>query len=141
LLSTWHLENGRGIRILRGLTRQLTKVCFSSDGRWLAAGSHAWEVGLWDLHSSQLGHVFEMPLGLVTADNVGMAFSLDCAQFAFVAGRNALRFDVESLDPLQGWRLPPGFVDERAFDPLGRLLAFRLEPADKSAEELRRPYK
>jgi WD40 repeat protein len=122
-------ENGRGIQTLRGLSRPVSKVCFSRDAQLVAAVAHDWQVGIWDLSRDRLLHVFNMPPGLVTADNAGLAFSADGSQFAFMAGTSALLIDVKSGTRVCGWGLPPGFVDELAFGPSGRLLAFHFESA------------
>jgi WD40 repeat protein len=137
LVYEWH--DGRGIRTLRGLARPLTKVCFSRDGRLLAAVSQDWQVGLWDLSNARLLHVLSVPPGLVTADNAGLAFSHDGAKFAFMAGSRALLLGAESGECLQEWPLPPGRVDELAFDPSGLLFAFHLEPTDAAAQDFSRP--
>src|SRR5205823_2194322 len=39
----WDLENGRGIQTLRGLSAQVSRICFSADGRLVAALSHDWQ--------------------------------------------------------------------------------------------------
>jgi WD40 repeat protein len=80
-----------------------------------------------------------MPRGLYTADNAGLAFSPDGSQFAFMAGTNALLIDVRSGARVWGWKLPPGRVDELAFDPSGRLFCFHFESADGAAPVLSRP--
>ena len=36
----WELEAGRGLRSLRGLAGEISKVTFSADGKYLAALSH-----------------------------------------------------------------------------------------------------
>src|SRR5262249_36336889 len=44
----WSIEDGRGIRSLRGLTARVEKLAFSPDGRSLAALSQDWRVAIWD---------------------------------------------------------------------------------------------
>ncbi len=131
--GVWKVENGRSIRTMRGLADRVTRTCFSTDGRWLAAVSHSWQVGVWDLSSKQLLHVFNMPRGLFTADNAGLAFNHDGSQFAFMAGTNAILLQVASGTRIQNWQLPPGFVEELAFNASGHLLAFHLEPTNAAA--------
>jgi WD40 repeat protein len=135
----WEMENGRGIRTLRGLSRQVARVCFSADSKLLAAVAHDWQVGVWDLSSNRLLHVFHMPQGLYTADNTGLAFSSDGSQLAFMAGTNAVLIDVVSGVLTQKWCVPPGRVDELAFDSHDRLLAFHFESNDTDAKKLVRP--
>jgi hypothetical protein len=48
-VCVFDLEFGRGIRTYRGLVSQVAKVCFSRDGRLLAAVAHDWQVGIWDV--------------------------------------------------------------------------------------------
>ena len=137
--SVFALEPARGIRSLRGLSGQVTRICFSNDGRLLAAVSTDWQVALWNLSSGLLLHVFNMPAGEVTADNAGLAFSPEGSQFAFMAGTRALLLDVDSGRLLDRWPVPPGYVEELAFSPSGRLFAFHLEPTNAAARVFSRP--
>jgi WD40 repeat protein/tRNA A-37 threonylcarbamoyl transferase component Bud32 len=50
----WQVEDGRGIRTLRGLSSQISQVCLSADGRRLAALAHNWRVGVWEAGSGRL---------------------------------------------------------------------------------------
>src|SRR5206468_10325083 len=76
------LEYSRGIQTLRGLTDQVAKVQISPGSKYLAALSHGWQVGIWDLTTGFLRHVLNVPLGFA-ADNAGLAFSPDGNGFAF----------------------------------------------------------
>ena len=131
------LETGRGITELHGLSSQLSKVEFSHDSRRLAALSHNWEVGIWNLASNQLERVFEVPKGLV-ADNAALAFSQDDSQFAFATLTDACLWDVNSGRLLRSWHLPQALVQQLCFDPGGRLLLFQWErPWEKQARMCR----
>jgi WD40 repeat protein len=79
-LSVWKLENGRGIRTLRGLSHQVTRLCCSRNSQLVAAVSHDWQVGVSNAASTRLLHVFTVPRGTSTADNAGLAFSPDNSQ-------------------------------------------------------------
>ena len=118
------LETGRGVAELRGLTAQSGKVKFSHSGQLLAALSHNWEVGIWNVASNRLERVFEAPKGLV-ADNAAMAFSRDDSQLAFATLTDACLWDMKSGRLLRSWHLPQGLVQHLCFDPAGRLLLFQ----------------
>ncbi len=126
-ISNWRLENGHGIRTFRGLAHQVARVCCSSNGQLLAALSHDWQVGLWNISSNALLHIFNVPRGVTTPDNAGLVFNYDASQFAFMAGTNAVLLDVKSGKKIWSWGLPPGRVEALTFDPSGRLLAFHFE--------------
>jgi WD40 repeat protein len=138
-LGAWKLEQRRGVGTLRGLGQRVAKVCLSTDGRFAAAVAFDWQVGIWSLPDHQLLHVFNMPPGLFTADNAGLAFSPDDSLFAFMSGTNAMLFDRASGTLVRNWRLPPGYVDELAFHGSGHLFAFHFESVDVSATTFSRP--
>lgn len=128
-VSIWELEFDRGIQTLRGLSGQISKIAFSSDGRWLAALSHNWEIGLWDLPNHRLLRVFETPKGDF-ADNAALAFSTDGQRLAFSASKSARIWDVTSGSLMNVWPLPPGLVDRFGVFDDEHLLLFRVETAD-----------
>ena len=128
-VAVFELTAGRGVTHLRGLACPISKTCFSRDGRYLAALAHNWELGLWDLHSGFLLHVWEVPRGLF-ADNAALAFSPDGQQLAFSAGREAVAWDVASGRQLRRWELYEGFVDQLAYAGPDRLLSLRVETQD-----------
>jgi serine/threonine protein kinase/WD40 repeat protein len=80
----WKLDQGRGVRILRGLATPTSTLTFSPDGRMLAVLEHAWRVGIWDLPTGKLRHVLQVPLGWY-ADNADIAFGPD-GTLAFSSG-------------------------------------------------------
>ncbi|MGA2256180.1 MAG: protein kinase, partial [Thermoguttaceae bacterium] len=129
MLSVWRLEAARGLHRLRGLEAQVSKVCFSQDGRLVAALGHNWEVAIWELPNGFLRHVLTVPQGL-SADNAAMAFSPDGSRFAFTAGREARSWDVGSGAELNRWKLYEGFVDVLAYAGPDKLLSFRVEAKD-----------
>ena len=113
-VSVWQLENGRGVQTLHGHSAQVSKVCFSPDGGRVAALSHNWQVGVWNLNSGQLARLIAVPAGL-TADNAALAFSPDGRRFAFCAGTNAALWDLDSGEQITAWMLPAGNVDLLSF--------------------------
>jgi len=131
--AAWGLANGRGIRTLRGLASPAPHVWLSPDGHSLAAVSHAWQVGLWDMPSGHLRHVFNMPRGAFDAGNSYLAFSHDGSQFAFMAGTNAMLIDARTGLRTNNWNLPVGRMEQLALDSQGRLLALHLESLDRTA--------
>jgi WD40 repeat protein len=96
-------------------------------------------VGIWDLASNRLLQVFDISRGLFTADNAGLAFSPDNSQFAFMAGTNAMLLRVNSGELIQDWPIPPGYVEDLAFDPASHLYASHCESADVAAATLSSP--
>lgn len=128
-VAVFELSAGRGVTQLRGLACPISKTCFSPDGRYLAALAHNWELGLWDLHSGFLLHVWEVPRGLF-ADNAALAFRPDGRQLAFSAGREAVAWDVASGRELRRWELYTGFVDQLAYAGPDRLVSLRVETQD-----------
>jgi len=125
----WNLENGRGIRTLRGLVAQVSKIDFAADSRRMAALAHDWQVAVWDLSTERLLHVFDVPKGLVS-DNAALAFSPDGTRFAFSAGREARSWDVSSGKELNRWQLNDALGDVLAFAGPDKLLSFRVETQD-----------
>jgi eukaryotic-like serine/threonine-protein kinase len=120
------LEDGRGVRTLRGLTQPVVHVSLSQDSRRIAALAHNWEVVVWDLPQGRLRNRFQAPRGL-TADNAGLSLSRDGRRVAFATSGGARLWDIESGKELGAWELPRGIVDRLAFDDKDRLLLFRAE--------------
>jgi WD40 repeat protein len=113
-VTVWQLENGRGAQTLCGHSAQVSKICFSPDGRRLAALSHSWQVGVWNLDSGQLLRLMDVPTGH-SADNAALTFSPDGHRFAFCAGTNAALWDLHSGKLIAAWMLPAGKVDLLSF--------------------------
>ncbi len=128
-VSVWSLDYGRGIQSLRGLSGQISKVCFSADGLRIAALSHKWEVGVWDVASGRLLRVIEAPPGQ-WADNAAIMLDSNGGRLAFSAWKKARLWNVESGNELNVWDLPEGIVDVLAFPDKNRLLLFRVETLD-----------
>lgn len=122
----WRLQNGRGIRELRGLSSSITKLALSKDEGRLAAVGMDWSVGVWDIARNVLLRVFEVARG-TTADNCAVAFSPDARLLAFSAGQEAQLWDIESGDLLRSWPLPPGLVDILAYPTTNELYLLRVE--------------
>jgi serine/threonine protein kinase/WD40 repeat protein len=123
------LENGRGIRILRGLSANLEHPVFSTDGRWVAVVSDGWQIGVWDRRTGALKLVLDAPPGLY-ADNAALAFSPDGRRLAFSSHRQACLWDTETGQVLGGWTLPVGIQDRLAFPAHDRLILARSETTD-----------
>jgi eukaryotic-like serine/threonine-protein kinase len=127
------LENERGIQSFRGLSGQVARVIFSTNGQQIAALSHDWQIAIWDAGTGHLKHLLDAPRGLV-ADNAGLAFSPDGRRLAAATGREAsgaaTLWDLVSGRELKTWTLPPGLQDTLAFHPSGNLLSCRCETRD-----------
>jgi serine/threonine protein kinase/WD40 repeat protein len=128
-VQIYALDRGRGIQTLRGLRGRIVHTCLSPDGRYLAALSHDWQVGVWDFKTGQLLHTLEAPVG-PWADNAALAFSAD-GRLACASWRNAVLWDIDKGREVRRWDdLPPGLANHLAFHPSGKLLLFREETED-----------
>jgi WD40 repeat protein/tRNA A-37 threonylcarbamoyl transferase component Bud32 len=134
-VSVWGLEHGCGIRTLRALTSPVARVCFSPDGRRLAALSHTWQVAVWDAAGGRLLRVLDAPRGFL-ADNAALAFDPGGRRLAFSTWRRAVLWDVDGGVEVRSWPLPPGLADALAFPAEGRLLLFREEARDRKTPPL-----
>lgn len=123
--DVWRLDNGRGVRSLRGLAAEVSWVWPSADGSRLAALSHDWRVAVWDLPAGRLIARFDMPPGW-SADSAGLAFGPG-DRLAFSAGREAGEWDLRTGRRLRRWVLPKGLHDQLAYHPDGGLYLFRKE--------------
>jgi WD40 repeat protein len=125
-LQVWGLEHGRGIRTLRGLAARSERVCFSRDGKQLAALAQDWQIGIWASDSGRLQRVLQAPRGR-WPDNAAVALSRDGQEIAFAGGSKAKWWDLRSAQD-RTWELPyEGLEDALAFHPSGALLLFRVE--------------
>src|SRR5262249_39009396 len=125
-VALWRLENGRGIRTLRGLLTPASHLRFSPDGRYVGAIATEWKLAIWDQVTGELKHILEVPEGYAY-DSASLAFSRDGRQIAFSSGDHASLWDVATGRRLRNWTLPPGLVDFVAFPPSDDLLLFRVE--------------
>ncbi len=138
------LEFGRGIQSLRGLSSQIAKVCFSADGQKVAALSHDWEVGIWDLATGQLRRVFEVPAGEF-GDNAALALDLNGERMAFAASKEAKMWHVKSGVVSNSWSLWRGLGDGLSFPDekhllLGRAEALKEKSILEDARKMGGPY-
>jgi WD40 repeat protein len=124
-VTVFNVEDGRGIQSLRGLAGPVAKVHFSPGGRYLAALSHNWQVGIWEVNKGSL-------LGMLNVrglwvDNAAMAFDPPSKRLAFSAGTEARLWDFATGE-VTTVELPPGLQDALAFDAAGkRLMLCRME--------------
>ena len=125
-MDVYDLEKGRGLRTLRGLQQRIDKVVVSPDGRWIAALSNDWEVGVFEMSSGALIGIAEAPEGFFT-DNAGLTFSADGSRLVCSAGTEAKLWDVDKRRFLRKWTLPPALTEAVAFRPDGRLILIRQE--------------
>ncbi len=120
----YDLEDGRGIRTLRGLAGQVTRVWISSDQKWLAAMAHNWRLGMWEMPMGRLHRVIEVPKGEIGPYAL-LEFSPDGGEFVFQSGGNASLWDVESGRRLHTWNVEVPAIGF-AFTGSGQLLQFEL---------------
>jgi WD40 repeat protein/tRNA A-37 threonylcarbamoyl transferase component Bud32 len=124
-VSLWDLEGSRGIQTLRGLTCQASRVCFSADGRQLAALTPNGLVALWQLDGGRLRHLLTVPHG--DADQAALAFSPGGERLACVVGREAILWETAGGKRRTAWPLPVGSRNLLAFPSPDGLLLFREE--------------
>ena len=122
----WDLEGGRAGHEYRGLTGQIQSTRFSPDGKLVAALAHDWQIGVWDVSSGFLRHVFMAPRG-ISADNGAIAISQDSSRLAFTSRNDARLWDLKTGQQIKTWKLADGLADAIAFDSKGRLLSCRME--------------
>ncbi|MBI3413922.1 MAG: protein kinase [Verrucomicrobia bacterium] len=139
-VKLWHFRNGHGVQTLRGLSAQVSKVCLSSDSRRIAALSHDWRIGIWDLQSGQLQRILTPPLGDF-ADNAAIAFNSDATQLAFSGDARAVVWDLTNGSEIFSTNLPVGLVDLLAYHPSGVFISGRMETKGDRAPYSDAPYR
>ena len=72
-LSVWDVQTARELLAPKGYTGTVGAVCFSPDGRTLAAGDAGASVTLWELASGKVRASFEGHHGLVGSLEIGRA--------------------------------------------------------------------
>jgi serine/threonine protein kinase/WD40 repeat protein len=129
-VKVFQLREERGMQSLLGLQTRIRRHVSSRDGRFVAALSDDWHVGIWDRTTGHLRHILAVPAG-VFPDNAGFAFDPTSRQFAFSGGEHATLWDVETGRLLETWKLPPGLEATVAFHGPGQLFLFRCETQDR----------
>jgi hypothetical protein len=126
VVDIWSLNDSHGIRSLRGLSGQVTRVAFSADGRLAAALATNWRVGVWELATGRLLYVADTPKGLV-ADNAALTFSPDGTHLAFATSGGARLWKAVSGAEVKSWHLPESLCDALAFPSTNEVLLIRFE--------------
>jgi serine/threonine protein kinase/WD40 repeat protein len=124
-VSLWDLEGNRGIQTLRGLTCQASCVCFSADGKQLAALTANGLIALWDLKSGRLHRLVAAPNG--NTDQAALAFSRTGRRFVCATDREAILWETATGKKLKSWTLPVGSRNLLVFPSSNSLLLFREE--------------
>lgn len=123
----YDLEDGRGIRTLRGLAGQVSMVWISADQKWLAGLAHNWRLGIWEITTGRLRHVIEVPKGEIGA-NAFLEFDCDGRRLVFHSAENASLWDIESGRQLHLWHAEAPVIGF-AFNESNHLRQFELIPA------------
>ncbi|MBL8823174.1 MAG: protein kinase [Planctomycetia bacterium] len=125
-VDIWKLHSNRGIQTLSGMTGAVGRVFFSPDDKLVVALSHAWQIGLWEVATGKLKYILDAPRGY-WLDNFALSFNKECTQCVMSAGEEARLYDVESGKLLTSWKLPPGLMDNLAFQSTDKLMSIRFE--------------
>ena len=128
-LTVWELDDGRGLRVLRGLGSHPARLAVSPDGRRTAAISNDWHVAVWDHAAGRLIGLFEGPRGSFV-ESAALAFSPDGKRLAVSAGHGAQLWDLDSGRLVRSWTLPEGLSEVLCFQEPDRLLSARQETSD-----------
>jgi WD40 repeat protein len=128
----FQLEEGRGIRTLRGLTESVMHLGLNLRRRLIAAISEDMTVGLWDLDTGRLRYVRD-PSRILASYTTGLTFSPEGDRLVVNVGCDVELWDVDSGRTLRRWTLPEGLFDNFAFPETGGLIAVRLETRDGRA--------
>jgi len=89
------VETGRRALVLDGYEGEASSVAFSPDGRWLASGSRAGELRLWDLRASE-----SIPLSSQSKEIGHVRWSPDGRWLGSLDPPNALTiWDLETREP------------------------------------------
>ncbi len=105
---------------LSGHSDSVSSVAFTSDGHWLASGSHDKTVQLWDVAAGQEVRALTGHAGPVTS----VAFSPDGHLLASASADKTIRiWDPSTGHEVRTLKGHTGYVDAIAFSPDGHLLA------------------
>lgn len=127
-VDIWELDDVRGIQTLRGLVGQIPNVHFSPDGRFVAALSQDWQLGIWEVGTARLVRILDTPRGAF-ADNAAVALNPDGTLIAFSGGTEARVWEIATGEERLSITLPPALLDVAGFHD-GKLLLFRVETRD-----------
>ncbi len=115
-LDVYRLDEDRGIRTYRGLTGVIEKTWLSPSGRWVAALSQNWQLGVWDRATGAVAFVWDVPAGW-TADNSAVAFDENDTQVLFASGERVTRWKLTSGERTGSWQVPLGLNDSLVTRP------------------------
>jgi serine/threonine protein kinase/WD40 repeat protein len=131
-VRVWDLEMGRGITTLRGLSAPVANVSIAVSVNRVAALSHNWQIGIWNLKTGFLERILDSPHG-ITADNSVLEFSPDGRRLFCSTGSEARLWDL-TTGAEQKWTLSRGLLDTAAFDADGKKLFLYRAEADAAGQ-------
>ncbi len=128
--STWvaELSPHRGIQPLYGLNGPIEHMWLSADGRYVAGLSHTWRLGVWEVASGRLLHIFIPPKTKRGAfiDNSAAVFHPN-GRLYFSSGEEVRVWDLDNGEEVDSIPLGYGLADAMTLATDGRLLLLRRE--------------
>lgn len=126
-LDVFRLDDGRGVRSYRGLTGVVERVWLSPSGKWVAALSQNWQLGVWDRKTGRAEYVWDVPPG-ITSDNADVAFDKGDTEVLFASGKRVSRWTLKDGERTAVWTLPQGLNDQLLVRPGEAPLLVRRDP-------------
>ena len=129
-LSIFRLDNDRGVRTYRGLTGVVERVWLSPSGKWVAALSQNWQLGVWNRETGEAAFLWDVRHGWF-ADNAAVAFDNEDTEVLFASGTRAFRWSLKNGEQSGMWELPLGLNDCLLTRPGKKPLLVRRDPFDQ----------
>ena len=128
-VAIWETEDGRGLRVLRGLPTVIGNLTISPDGRRSAAISQDWHIAVWDHAAGRMIGLFDGPrASFVEAPASPSAPTAAASPYPPVT-RRPVR-DLDSGRLIRSWTLPEALSEVLWYQGPDRLLLARQETSD-----------
>lgn len=131
-VRVYELKAGRGIAALHGLRGPFGAVAFSPRGRWLAAVSADWRIGIWDVETGFFHRSFPAPKGAFP-EYTHLQFSPDETRVAYLNNDSqkpeVVIWNIDSAECESSWRSDHLLVSVLSYDENCTPLLFTAEEA------------